>query len=606
MAVKKEDLEKSWRTKIEQSESLFKRWLEKYRPDLLEKYYEGFQYANMEDGPYVFNLFYSTIETKMPILIFDNPKFTIEPRPKSVFTDPDAAFQIAVNLEDAINDFATDAKNLFQEEMEGAVHDGWFYFGIAECGYSANWVDNPNVPKPFHDSDFNRNIDSSKVKKDKSGKIPANERAYIKHIPAENFRISAENSKYLHRADWVGYWDWYRLKDLKSNTELDLSGIPEVGINQLESGEIRTSETDENKRMRALDDYVKVWKIWSRRDKMKYYFIEDYGKLIFQVPYRIFPFEDFRFRKPKKGFYPLPVTFNWVSPQNEANEVREANKMHRRRFKRVYTLLSGAADFDEVQKLITGPDGTVIEINRADGIRPIENANLGSSNDQSLVTSKNDFDIESGTTAEQRGEEADRVTATQANISNQRASIRESREKVVVANFECRVARKLLKIMQMEFVNPIVVADKPQEQFLGDISNVRTARSIDPLTDLGDEDYEYNINISIESTSPVANEEEKRNFLEFISLLNQFPQFSISPILVRELAFRTGYRNERVIQEFQKMAQLQLLGIINQGVQGLAAQGIDGSQIAQNIIASQTPPDAEEVRQQINPSQVLQ
>lgn len=602
---------KVWINKIDAAKKLKKQWSEKYKTELLEQYYEGFQWGgDTSDNPYVINLIYATIETKMPILIFDNPKFTITPKPKSIFEDPESSFQIALNLEDALNQWAGDDENVFQEEMEGALLDNWFRFGVVELGYSANWMENPKANKPVLKSDFTTlNVDKNNTLKNPEV-LPADEGVYIRHIPASNFLVSSENAKYLSKADWCGYFELIRLRDLLSNKDFDLDGIQYAGYHSEEHASVVNEpvvgESDsEERRLEKTGDYVKVWKIWSRRDRKKYYIIEEHNKIIYTGRYNIFPFVDIRFRKPLKGFYPLPVIYNWISQQNELNEAREANRMHRRRFKRLYTMVEGGADFDEVAKIINGPDGGIVTTKRPDVIGAIPNADLGASQTASMIVTKDDFNIISGTTAEMRGQN-DRETATAANISNQRAMVRESREKIVVANFFRRVAKKLLRIMQKEFVNPITVETKPQEEFLGNVESKRGAREINPLTDLGTPEFEYSVDISIDTTSPVANEEEKRNFLEFLALLNTYPQFSLSPVLVRELAFRTGYRNERVIQEFQKMAQLALMGMLTQGVNNLKQQGIDISGLAQNMVASATPPDQEEIRQQIEPTQVLQ
>lgn len=257
----------------------------------------------------------------------------------------------------------------------------------------------------------------------------------------------------------------------------------------------------------------------------------------------------------------MPLTWNWVHAQNEQNESKEAQRMHRRRFKRIYTIVNNRIDdFDEIQQLLSGPDGTCIKVNQADAIIPVPNADLGASARESLQTSKDDFLVMSGTTAEQLGQ-ADRITATQATYSANRAQVRENAEKSRVGKFLIKGAHKVILLQQSKLVKPFPVSN---QQGL--------SRMVDPMQDLGDEGVEFKAFLEVDSQSPIANDEEKQKFLEFLSLLSQFPQFSLSPILVRELAFRTGYRNERVIQEFMQMAQLAMIGQISMGQQNLQAQ----------------------------------
>ena len=73
------------------------------------------------------------------------------------------------------------------------------------------------------------------------------------------------------------------------------------------------------------------------------------------------------------------------------------------------------------------------------------------------------------------------------------------------------------------------------------------------------------------------------------------------PTLIREAAYRCDYRNEQVIKAIQQMAQLAMVAKEAEGQQNLQAQqgGNGGNQAAQTKVAQMTPPDQEEVRQQI-------
>ncbi len=190
--------------------------------------------------------------------------------------------------------------------------------------------------------------------------------------------------------------------------------------------------------------------------------------------------------------------------------------------------------------------------------------------------------------------EVDRQTATASKISNTRSALRESKERESVAEFIQRILKGVIIIFRENAVNPVPVQRLQNEGFLGDVSSDTIVENLDPLFDLGDDEFDFYVHLQISSMSPVAGEEEKIKFLEFITLLSQFPQFSISPTLIRELAFRTGYFNEKVIVEFQKMAQLQMLGIMEK--LGMSA-GETG--LVNNTAKQMQPPDEEVVRNQI-------
>ena len=80
-----------------------------------------------------------------------------------------------------------------------------------------------------------------------------------------------------------------------------------------------------------------------------------------------------------------------------------------------------------------------------------------------------------------------------------------------------------------------------------------------------------------------------------------------SPILVRVTADLLGFRNREAIRIMQKQAQAlqaiqfgQLEGAIKETQGQAQGGGQEGSQIAQGIVAQQTPPDQEEIRNQLS------
>ena len=73
--------------------------------------------------------------------------------------------------------------------------------------------------------------------------------------------------------------------------------------------------------------------------------------------------------------------------------------------------------------------------------------------------------------------------------------------------------------------------------------------------------YDFRIILDVTSLSADSQQVEKQKFMEFLALTTQFPQIAMSPTLIREAAYRVGYRNEKVIKEMQKMALLHQLSI---------------------------------------------
>lgn len=581
----------AWLSKTEAANKFHRKWSDKYKTDALEEYYEGFQWADDKSDGYTLNLFYATIESKEPGMLFTTPKFNCTPKAAELAKDPDSAYATCQNLEDTINTVINQDYMTFGEEIQSAIHDTWFRFGVVEVGYSANWIDNPNVSKPELKSDYDNTVNSFEGNNVKSQpeKLPTNERIYIKYVPARNFRVSSIDSRYLHRSNWCGYFEYVRLEDLLANPLL--KKVDQRGFEGFKSEEYSLDEHEDRDSMLRSGDYVLIWKIWDNRSKKRYIISETHQKILYTAQFSKLPFATLRPKRRLKTWYPIPPTFNWISPQNEINEGREANRNHRRRFKRIYALLKNACERDEAEKLIAGPDGGIIEVDRENALMPIANADLGSSASISLQLSKDDFNIISATSSEERGQ-VDRQTATAATITNQKSQVRETAERLETGKFHVEIAKLILQIIKKQFVNDFAVSSTQYNSLLE--TEKKTSRSLNPITDLGDKNFGYDLVLSVDSVSPVTNDEELNKMLKFLALLNQYSQFALSPFLIRELAFRCGYRNERAIQEFQKMAQLQMIGMMEQGMKNLSAMG-QGPQPGGNTQAQQmqTPGQAQ-------------
>jgi len=226
-------------------------------------------------------------------------------------------------------------------------------------------------------------------------------------------------------------------------------------------------------------------------------------------------------------------------------------------------------------------------------------------------SSKDDFNTISGTSAEQRGQ-SDRTTATQSQIKEKRSVIRESRDKEIVANWLKAIGKEILLVAKENLTLPFwikVTQDSPG--LFAENEFTESKFKLIQSEDFGDEDFEVNIKVS--SLSPVDQVEEKNKLVEFLSLITQFPQVSMSPLLVQEVADRTGFRNERAIAEVVKMSQLmqtlQVVQLAQQTGQDPTQLFIesfmrnngagDQNPVAQRTTAQLTPPDQEQIQNQI-------
>jgi len=363
-------------------------------------------------------------------------------------------------------------------------------------------------------------------------------------------------------------------------------------------------ETNDRDTSRLKGRATKIWHIWDLRAGMQLLVLDSPCVTIYQRKFSRLPLFDYRpdRRLITEGFYPIPVAYNWLSPQNEINETREMLRSHRRRFVRKFQIIQDTVDDEEIEKFETGPDGALITVKRENAISPIQNADLGSALTEAIQTSGDDLNRISGESDEVRGV-ADRTTATQAKIVATAANSRVNSDRDRVVKWFANIGREALLIVRDKFTLGIwakLTSPEGNEPTFGEIQQTNTVYQWVISEDLSDS-YDFRIDIDVTTISVAAQQEEKQKFLEFLSVLTQFPLLAFSPILVREAADMIGYRNIPAIKELQKMALLMEQGRLLQ-LQAQASppqpQPMNGN-AGQQIVANQTPNTTEQIRNQM-------
>lgn len=555
-----------WYFRTRHADKYFAQWAKEFKVFDAIRYYQGKQwkgYDNEEYKPYVVNLVYATLKVKRPSLLFSKPAFHFTPKPSPDFSgfDYETAAKQCLIKEDALNNWVQDRRNHFAAECKAALIDAFFGFGILEGGYSADWITNPDAQKPAYD-----NVDDKDKVTTHPVELPENERVYTKRIPFTQFRVGSADHQLLERSNWCGYWEYVDRRDLE-NTEgytynrNEYSGARSSEMDDFEIPYGVSGTKEDFTEYLKLGNLVKVWKIWDFRSKTYLVWVEEQDCIIYEDDFDELPLKYLKFDENLNGFYPIPPVSQWLSPQDEVNEASEQLRVHRRRANRRYIVRDGVMSDVELVKLLNGPDGTYVFTQ--DGapaetaIFPVPVAQLDPANDQAFVRSKDNFNVVSLTSAELRGE-SDRVTATAATITSQQAQITESEPKDQVAMWLCDVGELVLSKLAITII-PFWIKRSLQNPQLGTSTSQQPQFTKVSGQDLEGDDHE--INVEIASLSPIDNAAQLQKFLQFVGLLNQYPEFALSPLIIRELASQCDYTNEKTIEEFQKMATLKLMGL---------------------------------------------
>jgi hypothetical protein len=590
--------------KIRVANKYHKKWWDRFRVSDSIKYYEGQQWAGYstyfknEYRPSVVNLVFSTIEVQLPSLLFSQPIFNVSA--KKTATDPEGENRRTQLQEAALNTFVTNQDSLFAEEVEAAIIDSFFAFGVVEIGLDANYIINPNADKPYlkKDGQILRDIEGKDIIQPQE--VPEYEQLYIKRIHPAQIRVGGMDSRYLENCNWVAYYEYVDVLDLKGNKALqNTDKLIYTGARTEEFDEAFVDRSEELDKLFQSGDVIKLWHFWDQRRHEFHLFTDVFEKdYLFSAPYRGLPLFELKYHNRMRGFYPVPPVSQWLQSQDDVNIAQEQIRVHQRRGSRKYLIRKNTMDTDQMDNLMFGPDGTYAETegDPQTAIAAVPLAPLDSAVDKVLILAKDNFNIVSGTRSEARGV-ADRTTATQAQIMDARSQIRESRPKIIIANWLNRLARQIM-FLQQRITLPfwIAINNTTQESLLGNVQE--TSKLYQEITGMDIEGLDFTVQIDVTSMSPIDEQDQKNKFLEFMAIINNYPQIAMSPTLIRETAKRVGFKtNEKVLRELQDMALLMQAG---QQAQINGALGQEGaSPLGQREVAKATPSDQERITNQL-------
>jgi hypothetical protein len=562
---------KRWFERITVAEKIRDQWEQRFQPKKLQAYWEGFQWGDASEEQqrekYTINLVYASIEAQKPSLLFHRPVVKITPRPGKADDYQSTIVEQAQLCQDTVQTFLSDRDVQFTGETTLALQEAYFRYGVVEVGYTADWVDNPNAGKPVLKGDVSGDdpvLDEDRTPVKQPARLLKGERLFVKRIPASDFLVSASSANVLHRNDWVGYSEWHYLEDVKRHP--DFSNTTNLKTTGLLSEKLREGTVLSKDELERRHGMVRLWKLWDLREKKRYVLAEGHPKpLLDGTPFTVFPFAVLKFHERLNDFYPLPPVFNWKAPQDEINETREMQRVHRRRFTRRYVFRKGSMDVSELEKLESGEDGVYAEHLGAPGeqpLVPVPDAPLDGAVWNNLAAGKEDFGQVSGITGEQRGVPQS-STATQANIINQNAQIRENAARLRVAEWLADVCRIILETVRAKMALPFLIqrhVDLKSPSAMEEL--VRVAGLWQEITaeDLGALDMDVALDLA--SLSPITQDAQKASWDEMLAKMTNPEILALiaqSPELLRTTLHLAGIRNETQIRAIEESLQARFM-----------------------------------------------
>lgn len=566
-ATPDQDPVKIWGERLIAACKDYDEWAREYRVQRLLEYYLGKHWPGASQDErrqkYVINLIFATVETQLPSLMFSTPKVSVEPRPGRRDEAGSNADGRSTLIQQTLQTHVDDPKIHFFTNTKLALRDVYWRFSLAEVGYTADYIDNPNAGKPVLKDDETPILDSDTNEPLKQpDRTLKDESVFVKRIPPDCARVSPGRNV-LEENDWFAYYEWHYVEDVRRNKAYENTAELKA------TGTIRNEfSTMANGEKRGKTNQVKLWKIWDLRLKVKHVYAEGHAKMLqANKKFEYFPFADLKFYEIPDSYYPLPPLFNWTSPQDEINETRESQRIHRKRASRRY-MREPQVTPEEFEKLETGEDMVCIEVPKVNPspIMPIPDAELGITNWKDLAASHDDFLQITGVGGDQRGA-PESTTATQANIVNVRAQIREGDARKLVAMWLGKIVRLILLTIRDQMQLPMQVKQSVDPFAMNVPELARTANTWKQIDakDLGDIDVD--IAIDVASLSPVA-EEAQRNAWNVVLALLTNPQLLMvlmtaspeapgepSPML-RKTLYLNGIKSDQEVREIWRVGQV--------------------------------------------------
>ena len=556
------DRVQTWTDRFTTSDKVYKEWSDKYETDRLEQYYLGFQWKGLTEDEaqkkYVINMIFASIEVNKPTLSFYKPEVRIQARPNASDDLLSNAEDRAKLCQDTVQTFIDDSDLDFFLETNLALHEAHFRFGVVEVGYTADFVDNPDAGKPVLKENKEVLTDSDGDPVAQGAYKLTREGLFLRRIPAKQFRVSISSKNKMSRNDWVAYYEWHYLEDIKRNKNYkNTASLKSTGAVRSTLREPPSSLEDKEDRDRH--GMIKIWKVWDLRRGVRHVIAVGHDKFLQEdVPFKYLPFAVIKFHEILDSFFPMPPVYQWLGPQDEVNETRDMQRAHRRRFYRRYTYRQGSIEKAELEKLEDGGDGVYAETLQDNAVIPVPDAPLSSDVWQHLDASKLDFMTVSAIGGDQRGV-AESETATQANIIDQRSRIRESSARTRVANWLADIGRLMLFTLRDNMAMPFWIRRNvdPVAAVQGSPEPQRVAQLWQQIS-TDDLDIAFDIFVDLASMSPVAEDVQRLSWNQVLAIITNPQIISIlakSEVLLRKTLKLYGITAENEIQEIKRVMQ---------------------------------------------------
>jgi hypothetical protein len=462
--IKKSRVQDVWEARVGEAELHKQAWKDTFKCDDLSQMYEGHQMPDTwdEETWFAINLVFSTSNilrrNVCPKELQVNMKLA-----RAFISDMNVIEQIQriIKVREAVVRHTFKEQEVWRDARTAYMNSLW-QFGILKVGYSADMIKNINAGKMIRDYDKNPMVSDEGSLLYELDYVVEEEEFFVDSIDPDCFLVDRYCRENLDKTgSWCAQKFYMPVDDAKNEPGWNKKVLKELGPSSLvdterfylqQDPEYMTKWQWETSVYLPEHEMVVGYEIYDLKRRETLTIIRGATDVV-KGPHglppgvKLHPFVPIKFYDRKNSWYPIPVIFNWMGPQNEYNITRNQMSIHRRRFNRKYIMLRGGLDEENKDKLMYGKDGETIEADRQGAVEPIKDAPLGAEYFFDTNQLREEFMESSGVGQLQRNQ-VGAESATEAEIVERRSRESELDEHEEMMIRLSDVAKKLNESME--------------------------------------------------------------------------------------------------------------------------------------------------------------
>jgi hypothetical protein len=603
-----------WRTRCDKARKLREDWWVKWKVDDLALAYSG-----CVDDPEYVNRFWPTIKTMRPGLLFASPSFRIASTLKSAGEIPRHNARLMEELLAAI----ARQEDQLSRAAQLALRQSFFSIGVLKTVYEPHSKANPRAGQPLYvlDDDGMPRLDGDgmpQVVLDPETMKEAKEPSHIVYDEEYAWRwVNSRNMLLPDQGPDMSRWTWIGEEiTVPLDVAQDDERFPKALRAQLRptprrrpdgspvselSGWHSSAET-------TLDTEVSYVECYDFRKGVLYIYAEGQpfssthwlycGALPDGVeahPYSLLMFEPLI--DPEPSPWPIPLTYNWLTLQNEYATRRKQMLQGAKRSARKVLYEEGTfADADEATKILQSnadmAAAMVTDLNRPPVV--LTDPALPPAIAQDLMILGEDWRTTTGQTGA-RLSNADSDTATEALLVNQAANVRDLDARLAVADWLADAGKKMLQQLKQTMTIARLVkirglTESDLQQWMARLygaEGLQMAQMVPNLRDsfieqfgqarflrVSREDLQLEADVTVNPVSAKAKtvDIERQQFLQFLELLTKAPHILQSRELLRLVGDYFEVVSDYLVDELFALGQR----LAQQAAMHAQASGVNG------------------------------